>query len=222
MSMIPSVIAGLALSVSVLLPAAAHSQNHTLKPVGEYAKIDTRVTNETIRILRRGPDELRNQRITDIQSRPQDYAPPVFYALSEALFQRGDRDDGAFWFYAGQLRARFDANRCTDPTAGQAVDALTQQFGPAINQYMFQDLAKLEALIPRVVEWDRNTPHNYEHRWINLSGTDAVQASLEKGPPNATRPLSHPEDQWDRIAERTRREYLAGFRQAMQQAKKGS
>lgn len=220
MSIMRLMIAGVALGLGVARPTAANSQNRTLEPVGEYAKIDTRLANETIAILGNGPDDLRNQRIKDIQARPQDYAPPVFYALSQALFQRGDRDDGAFWFYAGQLRARFDASRCTDSTAGQAVEALNQQFGPAINQYMFQDLPKLEALIPRVVEWDRKTPHHYDHRWINLSGMSAVLASGGQGA-SSTAPLSHPEEQWDKIAQRTRQDYLAGFREAMEMAKKG-
>jgi hypothetical protein len=218
--MIPLLIAGVALGLTVAQPSAADCQTHKLKPVGEYAEIDTRLANETIRILREGPDVVRSQRIEDIQARPQDYAPPVLYVLSEALFQRGERDEAAFWFYAGQLRARFDASRCTDSTAGQAVDALNQQFGPPVNQYMFEDLPKLEALIPRVVAWDRSTAHHYDHRWINLSGMGAVKASLGQTPPSAAQALSHPREQWDKIAEQTREEYLAGFRQAMEQAKK--
>jgi len=42
---------------------------------------------------------------------PENYAPPVFYALSEALLVRGEKDDAAFWFYAGQIRTRFDAHK---------------------------------------------------------------------------------------------------------------
>jgi hypothetical protein len=133
------------------------------------------------------------------------------------LFDQGLRDEGAFWLYAGQLRARYDANRCADVSARQAVAVLTDRFGPPINLYMFKDLPKLEALIPKVVDWDRKTPHDYDHRWINLHGMNAIMESLDgTGKP---KPLSLPRAQWDAIAEKTRADFLAGFRQALAMAK---
>jgi len=56
--------------------------------------------------------------------------------------------------------------RIKDVTARQAVRELNRSFGQEINQYAFQDLPKLEALIPRVVEWDRRTPHRLKKRWL--------------------------------------------------------
>ena len=131
-----------------------------------------------------------------------------------ALFQQGDREDSLFWFYAGQLRARFDANRCADVSARAAVGALNEEYGPPINRYAFRNLAQLEELIPKVVAWDRRTPHDYDHRWINLHGMGALT-----GGDGETRALSLPQEQWQAIAERTRDDYLRGFREAMAQAK---
>jgi hypothetical protein len=62
------------------------------------------------------------------------------------------------------------------------------------------------AVVERVVEWDRATPHDYDHRWINLHGMGAVTGSG---------PLSRPAAEWPAIGERTREEYLRGLDEAL-------
>lgn len=143
----------------------------------------------------------RQEAIDAIEAAPENYIPPVFYLLSAVLFHMGRKDDAPFWFYAGQLRARFDANRCADYTAGGAVDVLNESYGLPINQHMFRDLPGLKKLIPRVVEWDRKTPHCYDHHWINPHGIEAISASiLLKGSGEAAK--SVPEEHWEAIAEK--------------------
>jgi hypothetical protein len=204
----------LAVAYATLVPA----DEHVVAPRGEYARIDVQLANETIATLTSGPESERSRAIQAVEAAPQKYAPPVFYVVSNALFARGRKDDAAFWFYAGQLRGRYDANRCADVSARQAIAVLNDQFGPSINQYTFKDTTKLEALIPKVVEWDRKTPHQYDHRWINLHGMNAMVESLDgsKGKPKA---LSLPRTQWDAIAEKTRTDYLDGLRQAIAMVK---
>lgn len=189
------------------------AQEGTAQAKREFAEIDTRLANETIGALMNGDAEVKQRAIAQIKDRPENFAPPVFYVLSEVLFKLGDKDEAAFWFYAGQLRARFDANRCADISARQAVTLLNDRFGPAINQHTFQDIPKLKELVPRVVEWDRRTPHQYDHRWINLHGMNAV-ISAQGGESGATG-FSAPPEEWERIAEKTREDYLSGFEQAM-------
>jgi hypothetical protein len=201
-----------------LASAGGAAQETVLQPRGEFAQIDTRLANETIEVLAKGSAEEQQRTVQRVKDHPEDFAPPVFYVLSDALLQRGEKDDAAFWFYAGQLRARFDANRCADATARQAVNQLNRRFGPAINQHAFEDLPKLEALIARVVEWDRRTPHRYDHRWINLHGMGATLSGLG-GKPGASAVLSAPSEDWEKIAEKTRLDYLNGFEQAMARRK---
>ncbi len=201
-----------------LASAGVPAEDRVLQPQGEFAQIDTRLANETIEVLAKGSAEEQQRTIQRIKDNPENFAPPVFYVLSNALFQRGEKDDAAFWFYAGQLRARFDANRCADATARQAVSELNRHFGPAINQYALEDVPKLEALIARVVEWDRRTPHRYDHRWINLHGMRATMSGLG-GTPGASTALSAPDEEWEKIAEKTRTDYLNRFRQALAQKK---
>ena len=169
---------------------------------------------DTVAALESETSSERDVLIKKIDQSPDQYAPPVFYAVSRVLIQEGKQEKAAFWFYAGQLRARFDANRCTDATARQAVGVLNLKYGLPINQYMFQDKQKLRKLIPQVVQWDRKTPHNYDHRWINPHGMDAVMEELEGGGKKNSE-TSAPRDQWDRIAEETRVKYLEGFERAM-------
>jgi hypothetical protein len=205
------------------MAAAAHSTavDIAIKPIGEYAQIDVELANNAIRVLGKGSPDEKQKVIENIKAHSENYAPPVFYALSRVLFESGNKDEAAFWFYNGQVRARFDADRCTDASAHGVVDALNAQFGRSINQYTFQDIPKLEALMPRVLDWDKKTPHKYDQRWINLSGMDAMSASMD--PPatgSGSKPLSLPREQWNAIAEKTRSDYFEGFKQAVDRAKK--
>ena len=203
----------LLLMILVAAPVLA-ADEHVVAPRGEYARVDVRLANETIAALTSGDEGERIRAIRAVEAAPERYAPPVFYVLSSVLFAAGRKDDAAFWFYAGQLRGRFDANRCADVSARQAVAVLNDQFGPPINLYMFKDTTKLEALIPNVVEWDRKTPHDYDHRWINLHGMTAMVESLD-APPGKPKPLSLPRAQWDAIAEKTRADYVEGLKKAV-------
>lgn len=202
-------------TAAVVAASGIQAQTTAVQPVGEHATIDVRLAKQTIDTLMSGTDEQIAQTVSAIRESPERYAPPVFYYLSKRLFDQGDKDDAAFWYYAGQLRARFDANRCADSTARQAVSVLNERFGTPINQYTFTDLDALEALVTRVVAWDRATPHEYDHRWINLHGMEAVTDATGGG--ISEEPLSLPEEEWDAIAERTRVEYLEGLRQALAQ-----
>jgi hypothetical protein len=207
--------------VMILVGAADAGAETAIQPAGQYAEIDIKQTREAMQLLATGTMSERGAAIAGISAHSEQYAPPVFYAMSEALFQAGNRDEAAFWFYAGQLRARFDANRCTDESARQAVPALNQRYGPAINQYAFQDLQKLEAVVNKVVAWDRQTPHNYDQRWINLHGMNAMLSGLgSRSVSGADAPLSLPAERWDAIAEQTRADYLKGFQEALAMAKR--
>ena len=191
------------------------SANVTLPAAGEYAQIDTQLARSAMDALRQGKPVDRQATIERIRAHPENYAPPVFYVLSSVLFEGGEKDEAAFWFYAGQLRGRFDANRCADATARGAIDQLNDMFGTPINKYTFRDLDKLEALVLKVLEWDRTTHHNYDHRWINLHGMDAMRSSLLIEQENP-QPLSLPEDRWEAIAETTRTKYLEDFKKVVE------
>lgn len=192
-----------------------------LAPQGVYAQIETRLGQEALRLLTQGTPQQQQGVLERVRATPERFQPPVFYVLSQVLFRAGQQEEAAFWFYAGQLRGRFDANRCADATARQALDVMNQSYGGPINRYLFQDLNKAQALIAKVVDWDRRTPHAYDPHWINLHGMQAVQAA--KDPLLASRltleSLSLPQSQWPALAEQTRTKYLQGFQEAINQLK---
>jgi tetratricopeptide (TPR) repeat protein len=201
--------------------AGGRVEVHVVKPSGEYAQIDTTLALKTVGVLKDGSPEEKLKVFAQIRKQPEKYAPPVLYLLSNVLFQMGDKDEAAFWFYAGQVRARFDANRCAEPSARAAVSVLNNQYGPIINRYTFGEKpAMLDDLLPRVVDWDRKTAHDYDHRWINLHGMGAVMSSMSsKGGASPLTALSLPKEQWEQIAERTRSDYLISFRKAKEMMK---
>lgn len=200
-----------------IIGCSSQHQKTYLKMKGVYAEIDTIKSREAIQLLSDKSEEKVSNTILSIKANPENYAPPVLYELSRALFSRDQKDEAAFWYYAGQLRARFDANRCSDISARQAVAVLNQEYGTPINQYTFQDLNKLESLIHRVVEWDRSTPYNYDHRWINLHGLGATLSAM--GEPSSDTSLSLPVEQWETIAENTRKKHLENLEEVLIQAK---
>lgn len=197
---------------------SSQAKDIILPTTGVYKEIDTSVAKAILKQLRSNSPEEQKAAIKAIEASPDKYAPPVFYALSSALYLKGERERAAFWFYAGQLRGRYDANRCADISARSAIAVMNQQFGGLINQYMFAHLDKLEKLVPEVIAFDKKTAHNYDHRWINLHGMGAIQTSLgdEKSGNEA---LSLPKTQWPAIEEQTRKDYLSGFLEVLNQAK---
>lgn len=182
-----------------------------VKPQGEYARIDVQLANDTVDQLLGSDAQARQRAVAKVQDQPQRYAPPVFYALSEALLAQKEPERAMFWFYAGQLRGRFDANRCADVSARAAIGALNERFGRPVNRFAFQNLELLKKTVSEVVEWDRKTPHDYDHRWINLHGMGAFGAQTGGAA------LSLPRAQWPAIAEQTRQDYLNGFQAALEQ-----
>jgi hypothetical protein len=72
------------------------------------------------------------------------------------LFQHGKKDDAVFWFYAAQLRARYQLV-FQGGDRGQLLQIMMMTIGPPINNYAFHDVRKLVRQLDRVLEWDKAT-----------------------------------------------------------------
>lgn len=181
--------------------------------------IDTSSSDGVVERLSGDDEAVRADAVAEVEANPERFNPGVFYGMSAIHFAEDRPQDAMFWFYAGQLRGRFDVNRCADELAGVYLNKLNEQFGPAINRYAFQHLDELEATVARVIEFDRSTPHFYDPRWINLHTPAAMTAAM-KGESLDPTTMSKPEAEWPAIAERTRAEYEAGFADALAQAQR--
>lgn len=180
------------------------AQTTQIKPKGVYKEIDVERHNKVMEIFNGSDKALKDKTVDAVLSSPNDYNPPVLYALSKELFERGRKREAAYWFYVGQLRARYDANLCLDNTAKQAVSILNGTYGPDINKFAFGNIDSLELTVNKVVDFVRTNTENYDHRWINLHGMDAFQN--EKG-----KELSQPKDKWPEIKTKTIDDYYKGF-----------
>ncbi len=167
--------------------------------------------NKTMTILSQGSISQKNSLIIKIKARPEKYAPPVFYILSDILFKT-DKKEAMFWFYSGQLRARYDANRCTDVSASAAIGSLNYSFGLQINQYAFKNLDQLKTTIEEVIKFDQKTPHKYDQKWINFHGMAAFNKKNKM--------TSKPRSEWEAIEQKTRDDYLIDFQNAIKQLEK--
>lgn len=202
------------------LLSVSHAQitNHELEPKGVFADIQVEKHNMIIKNLQT-PDKVQKQQAIDsVLKNPNDYNPPVLYALSRELFLQEKKDEACFWFYTAQLRARYSANLCMDNSAVQATSILTNEYGPAINSYALKDIDKLEKTVNKVVDFVRSNNENYDQRWINLHGMWAVLSAQEDE--QETRQLSKPKSEWADIKKKTIDDYYNGFLEAVKTLKK--
>lgn len=114
--------------------------------------------------------------------------PSAYYVLASRLYDRGDKDEAVFWFYAGQLRYRthLACNPDLPPDGDPALfSALSEVIGSEINYYAFGDLDRLLDTIDAVIEWDQSTPNGYAPdadcsavRTDVLAGLNQLQAHI--------------------------------------------
>lgn len=208
------------LTVTLCSLTSAKAQNKTLEHKGIYREIAAGIESQTNAIdALIGPDKtLRQQTADNIMKNPNNYNPPVLYALSRMLFDNGQKEEACFWFYTAQLRARYDANLCLDTSAKQGVSALNNEYGPAINEYAFQNIDFLEKTVSKVVDFVKANEENYDHRWLNLTGMNAVLASMDDKAEKTE--LSKPKNEWAGIKQKTIDDYYNGFTQYLKSIKK--
>jgi hypothetical protein len=210
-----------ALALGIVPQQSSNTNTGDIKPAGDYAKIDVQLANNTLKTLTDGTEKQQRATMKQVMASPDKYCPVVLCALSNLLFDDGNKNEAVFWFYAGMLRVRMDAMRCADKTAREGVHIVNQNYGRDIIPYAMQNPAKLKATIARVVEWDRKTPYNYDRRWINLHGMDAIQESmgLNKEAGRQHPPMSMPKEQWTSIANQTRENFVKEMDKTIQEVK---
>ncbi|CAF1040301.1 unnamed protein product [Didymodactylos carnosus] len=173
--------------------------------------VDMELFNETIAMLSTGSSDEKQKHIEKIVTSPGDYIPRVFYYLSNILYKQEKKEQAYFWYYFGQMRAKYDSMRCVDVLASRAHDLLNMQFEPLIIQDMFSDLDVIEQILEKVIELNDSTPYNYDYHWINVYGLDSICSRLfDDHDDNRKKPsLSVPKEEWNEIRESVREFYLS-------------
>ncbi|OGR34199.1 MAG: hypothetical protein A2051_03450 [Desulfovibrionales bacterium GWA2_65_9] len=180
-------------------------KSFVVEPTGEYATIDNNpmllLTQKLLGTYSQENDPLIGQ----IMKTPEDYQPPVLFALAKVLYKRGQFDDAVYWMHAGLLRICQDAAVSTDPSVHSAIGKMILMMPQDLLKRQFDDAAKLNSIMERIVKWDEATPYKYDRRWIAHSGVASIARSMS----NSTQagPLLVPREQWDALAQKTRVEY---------------
>ncbi len=195
-----------------------HGQTAEIEPKGIYKEIDIERHNNTIKALTGKKKKSKQAAIDSVLAKPNYYNPPVLYALSRELFNQDKKEVATFWFYAAQLRARYDVNLCLDNSAKQAVSILNQEYGPDINKYAFQNIDTLEKTVTKVVDFVRSNEEDYDHRWISLHGMGAVMSGMDGK--SGDKEIIQARDKWSEIKKKTVDDYFNGFVEYVKKQKK--
>jgi tetratricopeptide (TPR) repeat protein len=89
--------------------------------------------------------------------------PLELFSPASILFQQGRKDDAVFWFYAAQLRVRYQLV-FEKGDRGQLLTVMMMTAGVPINNYALQDISNLNRILDRVLEWDRRTPNLFRNK----------------------------------------------------------
>jgi len=197
-----------ALLLAFALPAAAQQpvpeQKPYDKPQGIYATINVSGADAAIRQLGQLIPVPRREAIAAAVPNVARLSPPVLYALANAYsLDDSNIEEAVFWYHVARLRATFDALRCKDPTARNAVSILGRGLNPDISRYQRQRRARTLEIAKLAMNWDLNNPRNYDYRWINLYGKVA-RFSAGTDPSE----LTLPEGEWPEILQRVHEAHL--------------
>ena len=101
--------------------------------------------------------------------------PAILFGAAETLFRNGRKDEGVFWFYAAQLRMRYQM-AFENGDRGQIMEAFMIGMGPRINNYAFQNVPNFSRTLDRVLAWDAKTPNPFRSR----AHTPAIDQQIQK------------------------------------------
>ena len=115
--------------------------------------------------------------------------PLILFSAAQALFLNDKKDEGVFWFYAAQLRVRYQLV-FEKGDRGQLLAVMMMAMGSLINNYAFQDTANLNRILDRMLKWDKGTPNPYRDKTASKAdrkqieeiyqGLDALRSKLGK------------------------------------------
>lgn len=89
--------------------------------------------------------------------------PLEMFSPAFILFQNGEKDEAVFWFYAAQLRTRYQL-AYQNGDRGQLLSVMLMTTGPSINNYAFQDVSNFDRILDRVLEWDKTTANPFREK----------------------------------------------------------
>lgn len=115
---------------------------------------------------------ISNPAVDELLKNADQAEPLMLMSAAWRLFERGEKGRAAFWFYAGQLRAKYQLtgeNR-------QLITIYLSLMGAPINAHAMRDVPKMTTMIEEVMSWDDKT----FKMWAKASKLDPEEKDLIK------------------------------------------
>ncbi len=137
---------------------------------GEFASLGSAQTDIIVGSIKNGDKDT----INTVLMHPNDFTPPVLFALADQLMNINEPFAAMFWYYTAQLRARSDANKSLDPTVQPSLTKLNSFYGHAVGKYASTHIPELKQAMSKVLEYDSIAVRSYDPRWVAVLGSDAL------------------------------------------------
>ncbi|MBQ8707048.1 MAG: hypothetical protein IJ523_03045 [Succinivibrionaceae bacterium] len=188
-------------------PTRSSSSSLTVSSVtgeyqGEFATLGSAQTEVIVASVKAGDSET----INTVLSHPNDFTPPVLFAVADQIMNMNEPFAAMFWYYTAQLRARSDANKSLDPTVRDGLTRLNGYYGHAIGRYAATHIPELKTVMVKVMEYDTIAVRSYDARWVSVLGRDALTESRIA--------FVSPEE-YDLVNEETRKGFYQGYLNAL-------
>src|ERR1035437_9209585 len=193
------------LAMMVINLKAQEVKNIAVKPTGVYAEIDIDVQNRMIQQLYE--PKTRNASIDTIFNNITHYNPPVLYLFSHALYLNGEKEPAVQWYLYAQVNAMYDAARCADNSAKQAVAILEERIRPTLEDYMKQNKPMVTESAGKTIELYKKLQSDYDIRWINLHGLGAFDGFFSGEAPKKAPQLTVDKLLWPGIEKKILKEF---------------
>lgn len=137
----------------------AYAQSSNLPATERMLSCDRAVAKAAAREVLKDPDGIKE--------------PLNWFAPAMALFRSGEREEALFWFYAAQLRTRYQLV-FEQGDRGQLLTVMLMTVGGPINNFGYQNPELLVSTYDHVLKWDQTTPNP----WRNTTQTAEQRARV--------------------------------------------
>lgn len=169
-----------------------------LRNQDKLEKIVDHPTNQknaaAVDILRNGKGQAVEDIIQEITTAPEFYSPATLGAMSKRLFAQYRDDEGIFWHMAAELRSNGDREVCK--TSKYRFGDREMRRSHVFDFLKRRRMEDVLGMIPKVIDWDRQTPYSYNMQWGFYETTclpSEEQAKKREGERRIYKPYNMPE-----------------------------
>lgn len=127
---------------------------------------------------------------------------PALFCIARHHWFAGDKDEACRWFIKASVVYTVDAQRCTNPTARQAVQAVRSQFGPLTEHLKKASQEDQRQWTREALEFEDLICQREAARWIAAHGLAAAKGKPAAG--GLPEDAFLPEDEWPEARSKAR------------------